>query len=53
VFVDDAYLTESMMDPSLRVVAGYADVMPSYRGALSPADAADIVALIHSLRGPP
>ncbi len=53
VVADDAYLTQSMVFPSARVVEGYADVMPRFQGVLSPADVADIIELIHSLRGPP
>jgi cytochrome c oxidase subunit 2 len=49
---DDEYLTQSMMDPSARVVVGFADVMPSYAGSLSPADAGDIVSLLHWLAQP-
>ena len=46
---DPAYLTESMMDPAARVVAGYSPVMPTYQGRLAPAEAAALVELIHSL----
>ncbi|HEY4240386.1 MAG TPA: cytochrome c oxidase subunit II [Kofleriaceae bacterium] len=49
---DDAYLTEAMMDPAAKVVAGCAPIMPSYLGALDAADAAAIVEYIRSL-GPP
>ncbi len=51
VLVDDAYLTESMMDPLAKVHRGYAPVMPSYLGLLSAAETAAIVEYIHSLAG--
>jgi cytochrome c oxidase subunit 2 len=46
---DGAYLTRSMMDPQADIVAGYANVMPSYQGRLEPADTAALIALITSL----
>lgn len=48
--VDEAYLTESMMDPGLHVVAGFHPVMPSYQGQIDPGQTAAIVELIKSLR---
>jgi cytochrome c oxidase subunit 2 len=50
IVIDEAYLTESMMDPQAVVAAGFQPVMPSYQGLLSPADAAAILELIRSLR---
>jgi cytochrome c oxidase subunit II len=50
VLADEAYLTESMMDPAAKRHAGFALVMPSYQGRLPPSDAAAIVELIRSLR---
>ncbi|MCE9670219.1 cytochrome c oxidase subunit II [Myxococcus stipitatus] len=47
---DVAYLTESMMEPQAKVVAGYAPVMPSFQGRLSAADVASLVEFIQSLR---
>jgi cytochrome c oxidase subunit II len=49
VLADDAYLTESMMDPASKLVAGYQPIMPSYFGLLSGPDAAAIVEYIRSL----
>lgn len=49
VTADDAYLTESMMDPGVKLVAACAPVMPSYLGLLSGPDAAAIVEYIRSL----
>lgn len=53
VVADEAYLTESMMEPAAEVVAGYRDVMPTYRGVLSSAETAALVELIRSLRDGP
>lgn len=50
VLVDEAYLTESMMDPRAVVAAGFQPVMPSYQGLLTPADTAAILEFIRSLR---
>lgn len=47
VRVDEAYLTESMMDPERRLRAGFPAIMPSYRGLL---DAAEVAALVHYIR---
>ncbi len=50
VLVDEAYLTESMMDPRAVIAAGFQPVMPSYQGLLTPADTAAILEFIRSLR---
>lgn len=50
ITADEAYLTESMMDPYLKVVQGYAQVMPSFRGKLAAPEAAALVEFIKSLR---
>jgi cytochrome c oxidase subunit 2 len=52
VTADDAYLTESMMDPAVKIVGGCQPVMPSYLGQLSGPDAAAIVEYIRSLAEP-
>ena len=49
VTADDAYLTESMMDPAAKLVVGFQPVMPSYLGSLSGPEAAAIVEYIRSL----
>ena len=50
VLIDEAYLTESMMDPRAVIAAGFQPVMPSYQGALTPAETAAILEYIRSLR---
>jgi cytochrome c oxidase subunit 2 len=49
VIVDDAYLTESMMDPLAKVHRGFTPVMPSYQGLLSAGETAALVEYIRSL----
>jgi cytochrome c oxidase subunit 2 len=50
VLIDEAYLTESMMDPRAVIAAGFQPVMPSYQGALTPAETSAILEYIRSLR---
>lgn len=51
--IDEAYLTESMMDPGAVIAAGFQPVMPSYRGLLEPQEVAAILEYIRSLRDVP
>jgi cytochrome c oxidase subunit 2 len=50
IIADEAYLTESMMDPNAKLTAGYKPIMPTYQGKLSGPDAAAVVEYIKSLR---
>jgi cytochrome c oxidase subunit II len=50
VLVDEAYITESMMDPKSKVVAGFQPVMPSFSGQITPPETAAIIEYIKSLR---
>ena len=52
ITVDEAYITQSMMDPGAHIVAGYPNVMPTYQGKLHGAETAAIVEYIKSLRTP-
>ena len=50
VLADDAYLTESIVAPLVRIVAGYQAVMPEgYDQTLSEQDITDIVEYLNSL----
>ncbi len=49
VWADEAYLHESIANPAAKVVAGYLNTMPSYRGHLDDAQTADLVAYVESL----
>jgi cytochrome c oxidase subunit 2 len=48
--VDEAYITESMMDPLAKVVAGFQPVMPSFENKLAGPEVAAIVEYIKSLQ---
>jgi cytochrome c oxidase subunit 2 len=48
--VDEAYLTRSMMEPAVDVVAGFQPVMPSFQGKLGGPEVAALVEYIKSLR---
>ena len=48
--VDEGYITESMMDPNAKQLAGYKLVMPSFFGKLTATETAAIVEYIKSLR---
>ena len=50
LLADEAYITESMMDPKAKQVQGFQLVMPSYRGRLEGPESAAIVEYIKSLR---
>jgi cytochrome c oxidase subunit II len=49
IVADEAYLTESMMEPMARVRAGFRPVMPSYQGLLSAAETGALVEYIRYL----
>jgi cytochrome c oxidase subunit 2 len=46
---DDAYVRESILSPSAKIVAGYKPVMPSFQGQLSEEQIMDLVAYVRSL----
>jgi cytochrome c oxidase subunit 2 len=50
VIADEAYLTDSMIDPRGKMVRGYKPVMPTYKGKLAAPEAAALVEFIKSLR---
>jgi cytochrome c oxidase subunit 2 len=50
VLADEAYLTESMMDPGRRIVAGYKNVMPTFQGRIPGPEIAAILEFMKSLR---
>jgi cytochrome c oxidase subunit 2 len=53
VIADEAYLTESMMDPLAKVRRGFPPVMPTYQGLLPAPEAAALVEFVKSLRDVP
>lgn len=48
VIADDRYLHDSIMLPSLQVVAGYAPIMPSYQGRIGEEDVLALLAYLKS-----
>jgi len=50
VTVDEAFITESMMDPMADVHRGFPAVMPSYQGLITAPETGAIVELIKALR---
>ena len=48
--VDEAYLTESMMDPAAKIVEGFQPVMPAFQGKLQGPEVAALVEFIKSLQ---
>lgn len=50
VRVDEAYITQSMMDPGAHLVVGYQNVMPTYQGKLQGPETAAIVEYLKTLR---
>jgi cytochrome c oxidase subunit 2 len=53
ITADEAYLTESMMDPLAKVHAGFAPVMPSYQGLLTPGETGALIQLIKAVARAP
>jgi len=51
--VNEAYITESMMDPLAKIVAGFPPVMPSFHGRITPAETAAIIEFMKSLADGP
>jgi len=49
VVADEAYLRESILDPSAQIVAGYPNIMPVYEGVLSDEDVKGLIEYIKSL----
>lgn len=53
VIADESYLTRSMMEPNVELVAGYPQIMPTYQGTLTAAETGALVELIRSLKDAP
>ena len=49
VTANDAFLRESILNPSTRVTAGYAPIMPTYQGQVSEEGLIDLVEYIKNL----
>ena len=53
VTADEAYLRESVLSPSAKVVAGYQPVMPTFQGLVSEEQLLSLIEYIKSLRARP
>ncbi|HTV64839.1 MAG TPA: cytochrome c oxidase subunit II [Bryocella sp.] len=53
VVADENYIRESILNPGVKVVAGFKPIMPSYQGQVSEENLAALVAYIKSLAQPP
>jgi cytochrome c oxidase subunit 2 len=47
--VDDAFLRDSILNPSMHVTAGFAPIMPTYQGQISEEGLIDLVEYIKTL----
>jgi cytochrome c oxidase subunit 2 len=52
VTADEAYLRDSILLPAKDIVAGYAPIMPSFRGAVTEDDLVKLIAYLKSLSSP-
>jgi cytochrome c oxidase subunit II len=50
VVADEAYIRESVLHPGAKIVYGYEDIMPTFRGQLSEEELTQLVEYIKSLR---
>ena len=51
VTADDAYIRESILNPSAKVVRGYQPIMPSFQGQVHEQEILELIAYIKSLGG--
>lgn len=50
VIADEAYIRESIYEPSAKIVAGYDNIMPTFKGQVSEEEIIELIAFIKSLR---
>lgn len=53
VTVDEAYVRESILNPSAKITAGYQPIMPTFQGLVSEEDLLRLVEYVKSLRASP
>jgi cytochrome c oxidase subunit II len=53
VVADDAYIRQSILDPSSQIVLGYKPIMPTFQGQISEDQILEIIAYIRSLKNQP
>jgi cytochrome c oxidase subunit 2 len=52
VKADEAYIRESILNPSAKIVAGYQNIMPSFQGQVTEEDLLQLIEYIKSLKTP-
>jgi len=50
VLADDDYIRESILHPGAKIVAGWQDIMPTYRGQVSEEEIIELIAFIKGLK---
>ena len=51
VTADDAYLRESIVQPSAKIVEGYQPIMPTFQGIVTEEQIVQLIAYVQSLKG--
>ena len=51
VMVDEAYVRESILNPSAKVVAGFQNIMPSFQGQITEQNLLQLIAYVKSIGG--
>jgi cytochrome c oxidase subunit 2 len=51
VLADEAYIRESVLNPTAKIVAGYQPLMPTFQGLISEEGLLQLIAYIRSLGG--
>jgi cytochrome c oxidase subunit II len=50
VLADEAYIRESILDPSAKIVAGYENIMPTFKGQVTEEEIYELIAFVRALR---
>jgi cytochrome c oxidase subunit 2 len=49
VIADESYIRESILNPSAKIVSGWTDLMPTFRGQVSEDELIELIAFFKSL----
>ena len=52
VIADDAYVRESILSPTAKIVAGYTPIMPTFQGLVSEEQLLTLIEYVKSLKAP-
>ena len=50
VIADEDYIRESILDPGAKIVAGWENIMPTFKGQVSEEEIIELIAFIKSLQ---